>query len=68
MRGGEKVKPAEVLKETRSAPRTAQQLARTSSAGQRGRHMEDGSAADAVGRHGAACARWLQLHITSKKA
>lgn len=54
MRGGEKVNPAEVLKETRSAPRTAQQLARASSAGQRGRHMEDGSAADAVGRHGAA--------------
>lgn len=52
---------AEVLKETRSAPRTARQPARASSAGQRGRHMEDRTAADAV-RTTQSCARCLQLH------
>lgn len=51
---GGKVSLPEVLKETRSAPRTARQPVRASSAGQRRRHMEDRSAADAFSRHGAA--------------
>lgn len=54
VRGGGKVSLPEVLKETRSAPRTARQLVRASSAGQRRRHMEDRSAVDAFSRHGAA--------------